>query len=122
MGSHILIVEDNTDNWRLLTWILEDEGHSFIVSESAEDAFDALERDEFDLILMDISLPGIDGKEATRMLRKDSRFAEIPIVAVTAHAIKGLDSEILASGMTTLVTKPIDEEQFLETLRSILAA
>ena len=74
----------------------------------------------FDLIVMDISLPGMDGKEATRRLRADRRFERMPILAVTAHAIKGEDDAILASGVSEIVTKPIDEDHFLEVLRTHL--
>ena len=62
----------------------------------------------------------IDGKEATRRLRAQERFQSLPIIALTAHAIKGEDEEILASGVTDLITKPLDEEVLLERLRKLL--
>ena len=79
-----------------------------------------LEKQAFDLVLMDISLPGIDGKEATRRIRANPRFARLPVIAVTAHAIKGEDAAILASGVDALITKPIDEAMLLQTIRSSL--
>ena len=74
----------------------------------------------FDLVLMDISLPGMDGKEATRRLRAHPRFARLPIIAVTAHAIRGEDEVIRAAGVSALVTKPIDEAVLVQTIRGYL--
>lgn len=120
MTQRILTVEDNPDNMKLFQWLLEDEGYDFTGVTSAEAGLDILEEQVYDLIIMDISLPGIDGKEATRRLRKDSRFADMPIVAATAHAVKDEEAAIHASGVSALVTKPIDEMAFLETLESLL--
>ncbi|HWE35349.1 MAG TPA: response regulator [Isosphaeraceae bacterium] len=120
-GATILVVEDNPDNMKLFAWTLEDEGYAFEGVGSAEEALEVLDRRGFDLVLMDISLPGMDGKEATRRLRADPRFARLPILAVTAHAIKGEAEAILEAGVSALVTKPIDEEALLGTIRAHLA-
>lgn len=120
MGNKILVVEDNPDNMKLVTWILEDEEYAVTGVNCAEDCLTKVESEEFDVILMDISLPGIDGKEATRRLRAQERFQSLPIIALTAHAIKGEDEEILASGVTDLITKPLDEEVLLDRLRKLL--
>jgi two-component system, cell cycle response regulator DivK len=120
MNSSILIVEDNPDNMRLFAWTLEDEGYTFQGVRSAEEALQVLEKSSFDLVLMDISLPGMDGKEATRRIRANPRLASLPVIAVTAHAIKGEDEAILASGVDALVTKPIDEAMLLRTIRTSL--
>ena len=120
MNSTILIVEDNPDNMRLFAWTLEDEGFTFEGVGSAEEALQVLEKRAFDLVLMDISLPGMNGKEATRRIRANPRLARLPVIAVTAHAIKGEDEAILASGVDALVTKPIDEALLLRTIRSSL--
>ena len=82
----ILVVEDNPDNMKLMAWALEDAGYRFEGVGTAEDGLKALERRRFALVLMDVSLPGMDGKEATRRIRADARFAALPVVAVTAHA------------------------------------
>lgn len=119
-SAAILVVEDNPDNMKLFAWTLEDQGYDFQGADSAEAAFEILQRRRFDLILMDISLPGIDGKEAVRRLRDDSRYADLPIFAVTAHAIKGEEESIRASGITRIVTKPIDEDLLIEAIRSQL--
>ncbi|HMB06447.1 MAG TPA: response regulator [Isosphaeraceae bacterium] len=116
----ILVVEDNSDNMKLFAWTLEDEGLPFEGVGTAEEALAALERRRFDLVLMDISLPGMDGKEATRRLRAHPRFARLPIIAVTAHAVRGEVEAILAAGISALVTKPIDEAVLMQTIRRCL--
>lgn len=120
MCHAILIVEDNADNMKFVSWSLEDAGYEVEGVGSAEDALAALERRPFDLVLMDISLPGMDGREATPRLRANPRFANLPIIAVTAHALQGEDREILASGVSALVTKPIDEARLLAAISSFL--
>jgi two-component system, cell cycle response regulator DivK len=120
MNPMILVVEDNVDNMRLFAWTLEDEGYCFEGVRSAEEALQVLDQRSFDLVLMDISLPGMDGKEATRRIRAIPRLARLPVIAVTAHAIKGEDAAILASGVDALVTKPIDEALLLRTIRTSL--
>ena len=120
MTYRILVVEDNPDNMKLFAWILEDEGYEYQAVGSAEAALEILSRRDFDLVLMDISLPGMDGKEATRRIRADPRLVGLPVIAVTAHAIKGEDEAILASGVSALVTKPIDEALLLETIGDLL--
>ena len=105
MTERILVVEDNNDNMTLISWILEDGGYDFLGVRTAEEAMLRLDEGGFDLVLMDISLPGIDGAEATRRLRKDARFAELPIIAVTAHAVKGETEAILEAGLSDLITK-----------------
>ena len=120
MSHRILVVEDNPDNTKLLAWVLGDADYDFECVTTAEEAIDRLERQPFDLVLMDISLPGMDGKEATRRLRADPRFEELPIIAVTAHAIDTEAEAIRRSGVSALVTKPIDETIVLQRLRIVL--
>ncbi len=117
MSTTVLVVEDNPDNMKLFEWTLEDGGFAFEGVGSGEAALEALERRPFDLVLMDISLPGMDGKETTRRIKSQERFARLPVIAVTAHAIKGEAEDIVASGVTALVTKPIDEEELLQAIR-----
>jgi len=118
VSDTILVVEDNPDNMKLFAWTLEDEGYVFEGVGSAEEGLAALERRPFDLVLMDIALPGIDGMEATRRIRSQPRFARLPIIAVTAHAIKGEAEAILAAGITAVVTKPIDEALLMRAIQS----
>ena len=120
MSARVLVVEDNPDNMKLMLWVLEDEDYEVETAETAEEGLAKLDQQPFDIVLMDISLPGMDGKEATRQLRKDPRFADLPILAVTAHAVKGETEAILASGVTGMVTKPIDEELLVQQIRQCL--
>lgn len=120
MANRVLVVEDNPDNMKLVTWILEDENYEVTGVTCAEDCLDRLTGEEFDVVLMDISLPGIDGKEATRRLRAQARFRSLPIIAITAHAVHGEDADILAAGVTDLITKPLDEDVLLTRLRQLL--
>ncbi len=120
MSARILIVEDNPDNMKLVEWVLEDAGYTFVGAATAEAALEVVETDTFDLILMDISLPNMDGAECTLRLRADPRFQNLPIIAVTAHAVKGEEARIRASGVNELVTKPIDEDHLLEVIRGFL--
>ncbi|WNO09257.1 response regulator [Teredinibacter sp. KSP-S5-2] len=119
-STHILIVEDNKDNQELATWILEDEGYSVTCADSAEEGLELLELRKFDLILMDVSLPGMSGKDATVKIKSSPHLSDIPVIALTAHAVKGEKEEIEASGVDGLLTKPIDEELLIQTLETIL--
>jgi two-component system cell cycle response regulator DivK len=120
MSARILVVEDNPDNSKLVSWILEDEGYEVSCAESGERCLSLLEKGPFDMILMDISLPGISGKEATRRIRQMPHLQHLPIVALTAHATETEQQAILDSGVDNLLTKPIHEEQLLEILRKYL--
>ena len=118
MSAAILAIEDNPDNMELFAWILEDEGFAFEGVGSAEEGLACLERGKFDLVLMDIALPGIDGKEATRRIRAKPRFARLPVIAVTAHVGKRETEEILAAGVTSVVTKPVEHARLIHAIRS----
>ncbi len=118
MSTTILVIEDNADNMELFAWILEDEGYVFEGVGSAEEGLASLQRGSFDLVLMDIALPGIDGKEATRRIRAEPRFAGLPIIAVTAHATTAEAEQILASGVTSVVTKPVEHMRLIRAIRS----
>lgn len=120
MADSILVIEDNPDNRNLVTWILEDEGYSVTCSETAELGIEELQRGMYQAVLMDISLPGMDGIEATQIIRGMERFHSLPIIALTAHAIKGETEKILASGVNQLITKPVDEELLITELSQLI--
>ncbi|MEO6026569.1 MAG: response regulator [Candidatus Binatia bacterium] len=122
MPAHILVVEDNADNRKLVVRMLAQEGFHGEAVESAEEALVRLEQRRFDLVLMDVRLPRMDGKEATRRLRQDPRFRDLPIIAVSAHVVGKQHEEILASGVSALVTKPIDMDELLGAIRRLLPA
>lgn len=120
MNAKVLVVEDNQDNMKLITWVLEEEQYQVTGVFSAEDAFELIGDNCFDIILMDIDLPGMNGEEATRKLRKDTRFENLPIVALTAHALKEEVESIMSAGFTWLATKPIDEQMVLGIIKKLL--
>ncbi len=111
-GEKILIVEDNPMNLELATDLLEAAGYVVIQAGTAEEGI-KLARDEFpDLILMDVGLPGMDGLEATGVLKQDPATKDIPVIAITAHAMKGDEEKALAAGCAGYITKPIDTRAF----------
>ena len=115
-GEKILIVEDNPMNLELATDLLEAAGYVVIQAGTAEEGM-KLARDESpDLILMDVGLPGMDGLEATGVLKQDLATKDIPVIAMTAHAMKGDKEKALASGCAGYITKPIDTRGFWKTV------
>ncbi len=119
-GAGILMVEDNPDNATLVTWMLEDEGYEVVCAESAEKGLELLADNQYAVVLMDISLPGMNGKEAIRAIRADPERRHIPIVALTAHAILNERDAIMASGADLLITKPIDEDELIGTIAALV--
>ncbi|HEY7772501.1 MAG TPA: response regulator [Marinagarivorans sp.] len=107
--GHILVVEDHPDNQQLVRWILEDEAYDVSCAASAEEGLKMLDERRYDAVLMDITLPGINGCEATKILRGKPQYANLPIFALTAHGLESEKASIMASGVTGLLTKPIDE-------------
>jgi len=119
--ARILIVEDNADNMSLATMLLESEGYAVLGAPDAEAGL-TLARDERPhLILMDIQLPGMDGLEATRLLKRDDATRTIPVIAVTALAMKGDEERIRAAGCDGYIAKPIRYQEFLATIAAQLA-
>jgi CheY-like chemotaxis protein len=114
MDKKILLVEDNEVNRRLAGFLLRSQGYQVREATTAAAAFEMLETDRPDLIVMDIQLPGMDGLEATRKLKEQSVTADIPVVAVTSFAMKGDREKALAAGCAGYVTKPIDKNTFIQ--------
>ncbi|HVU37949.1 MAG TPA: response regulator [Opitutales bacterium] len=111
-GKTILVVEDNPQNRELVSDLLELAGVHVITAPDAETALDIAARETVDLILMDVSLPRMDGLEATRLLKLAPATARLPVIALTAHAMKGDRERILAAGCDGYLTKPIDTRVF----------
>lgn len=122
MSPRILLVDDNPTNLKLATLVLEDGGLMVVGTVDAEQAQLALEQTRFDLILMDISMPGMDGLTLTRKLKADPRFQSIPIVALTASAMKGDDVRARQAGCAGYITKPIDTRRFVHQVNGFIAA
>jgi len=107
-SASILYVEDNLDNQVLILRILNAEGHSVSFAENATQALDLTAKKHFDLILMDINLPDIDGYTLTSQLRNIPHYSRIPIVALTANVMKGDREKSLEAGCDGYIQKPID--------------
>jgi signal transduction histidine kinase/DNA-binding response OmpR family regulator len=119
----VLLAEDNAVNQRLASRLLEKRGHSVVVAENGREALAALEKESFDLVLMDVQMPVMDGFEATAAIRKKEEASGIhlPVVALTAHAMKGDREKCLAGGMDGYLTKPIRPQELDEILQRYLA-
>lgn len=112
----ILLVEDNEVNQRLITKLLKNEGFKVIVAGNGAEALKTVGTENFDLILMDIQMPVMDGYEATRRLKADERFRSIPVVALTAHAMSGDEDKIREAGCDGYLTKPVKKDKLLNEL------
>ena len=108
----ILIVEDNAANMKLATMLLRKAGYAVLGAGNAEDGIAIARAEPPDLVLMDIQLPGMDGLEATRLLKGDPATRAIPVVALTAHAMKGDDARILEV-CDGYIAKPLRYKEFL---------
>lgn len=118
----ILIIEDNALNLELALDLLEAAGYTVLSADAAEEGIQLARTCRPDLVLMDVSLPGMDGLEATSALKRDPITAGIPIVALTAHAMKGDEEKAMAAGCAGYLTKPIDTRSFTRTVAGFLAA
>ena len=120
--ARILIVEDNALSLELATDLLQAAGHTVLQARSAEEGLRIAGDVRPDLILMDVCLPGMDGLDAVRALKRDPGTRDIPTVALTAHAMKGDEEAARAAGFDAYITKPIDTRTFPRTLGRLLAA
>jgi len=111
----ILIVEDNEDNMELLIQMLEDD-FDIIKATDGEEAIQIAQEEKPDLILMDLSLPKMDGWEATRRLKENDELRSIPIIALTAHAMPGDREKALSAGCDGYVSKPIEVDKLMKAI------
>jgi CheY-like chemotaxis protein len=118
--TRALVVDDTPLNLKLITALLRGNGFEITTAESAEVARDLLAAQSFDLLLVDLRLPGIDGLTFTRALRADPAYANLIIVAVTAHAMNSDREAALAAGCDAFVTKPIDTRALVPLMRSLV--
>lgn len=117
----ILIVEDNELNMKLFNDLLEAHGYRTLQTRNGQEALELARTHRPDLILMDIQLPEVSGLEVTRWIKSDETLRHIPIIAITAFAMKGDEEKILDGGCEAYLSKPISIVKFLETVRSYLA-
>jgi two-component system, cell cycle response regulator DivK len=113
----VLIVEDNELNMKLFHDLLDAHGYNILQTKDGMEALDIAREHRPDLILMDIQLPEISGLEVTKWLKEDDELAHIPVVAVTAFAMKGDEERIREGGCEAYISKPISVMQFLDTVR-----
>ncbi|WP_395666412.1 response regulator [Methylocella sp.] len=120
MEKTILIVEDNELNMKLFNDLLEAHGYKTVQTRSGLEAVGLARAHRPDLILMDIQLPEISGLEVTRRLKEDDELRAIPVIAITAFAMKGDEEKIRQGGCEAYLSKPISIVKFLETVRGFL--
>lgn len=120
MGKTVLIVEDNDLNMKLFHDLLEAHGYSTLQTSDGMDALRIARAERPDLILMDIQLPEVSGLEVTKWLKEDDDLRSIPVVAVTAFAMKGDEERIREGGCEDYIAKPISVQKFLETVQKYL--
>jgi CheY-like chemotaxis protein len=114
----ILVVDDDVRNVFALTSVLETHGMEVLYAENGKDGIDLLQRNpDVDLILMDIMMPELDGYQTTRAIREDDSFKQLPIISLTAKAMKGDREKSIASGASDYITKPVDTDQLLSLMR-----
>ncbi|HKE58019.1 MAG TPA: response regulator [Pyrinomonadaceae bacterium] len=116
----VLLVEDTEDNRFMLRRLLEMSGYDVLEAQNGREAVKLAIEEQPDLILMDLSLPVIDGLAATRLIRKNTHMNETPIVAVSAHDTADFESEALTAGCDRYITKPIDFNQLEKLIKELL--
>jgi two-component system cell cycle response regulator DivK len=112
----VLVVEDNPANMTLATFLLKSAGHTVLTATDAESGLTLARNEQPDLILMDIQLPGMDGLRATALLKADEATRAIPVIALTALAMKGDEERIRAAGCDGYIAKPLAYREFLATI------
>ena len=119
----ILLAEDNVVNQRLAERLLQKQGHQVTVTGNGREALQALQHESFDLVLMDIQMPELNGFQATAAIREQEKEtgAHIPIIAMTAHAMKGDDERCLAAGMDHYISKPVRAQELYQTIEAALS-
>ncbi len=120
MSKTVLIVEDNELNMKLFHDLLEAHGYSTLQTRTGVEALELARTHRPDLILMDIQLPEVSGLEVTKWIKEDDDLKMIPVIAVTAFAMKGDEERIRQGGCEAYISKPISVVKFLETVRSYL--
>lgn len=119
--SRYLVVEDNFNNMKLMTLILKKHGHEVIQAVTGEEGVEKARAEQPEVILMDIHLPGIDGLEATRRIRKIKSMQHVPILAITSYAMAGDREKIIEAGCNGYFEKPIDPLTIIEEIEKIIS-
>ncbi len=121
MTNTILIVEDNELNMKLFRDLLEAHGYDTLEAKNGKDALKLIHNHHPDLIIMDMQLPEVSGLEVTRQIKNDDEIKTIPVVAVTAFAMKGDEEKFRTGGCEAYIAKPISVAQFVDTVKRFVA-
>ena len=118
--GNILIVEDNMDNYELVRFVLERNGYDVFLAVNGRDGVDAARLQKPDLILMDLSMPGMDGWDATTLIKQDPETKHIPLVALTVHTLPSDRKRALEAGVDAYLTKPINMKMLVKTVNETI--
>ncbi len=121
MTSTILIVEDNELNMKLFRDLLEAHGFDTLQAKNGSEALELIRRHRPDLVIMDMQLPEVSGLEVTKQIKNDDEIKSIPVIAVTAFAMKGDEEKFRAGGCEAYVAKPISVSHFVDTVKRFVA-
>ena len=119
-GKRLLIVEDNRMNQLVLGRILTKWNCEYAISENGLEALEKLKTEKFDLVLMDLQMPIMDGLECTRLIRSDLKLTDLPIIALTADAFPEVQAETFAAGMNDFVSKPFKQEELYSKIVNLV--
>ena len=119
--AKILLIEDNEMNRDMLSRRLNRNGYQVVIAVDGEEALEKVRMEDPDMILMDLSLPGMDGWEATRRLKSDEETRQIPIIALTAHALSSDREKALAAGCDDYDTKPVDIKRLVVKIENLIS-
>ena len=115
--ERILVVEDNMDTYELVHFILEKNGYETFLAVNGRDGVDAAIKQKPDLIIMDMSMPEMDGWTATSLIKKDEKISATPLIALTAHALPGDRQRAMKAGCDEYITKPMDLDDLVESVQ-----
>lgn len=118
--KRILVVEDNPMNMELVAELLESNGMEVTKAVDGPESLEFIKNNAFDLVLLDIQLPGIDGLEVLKIIKEDSSLQQMPVIALTAHAMQGDEQHFIDLGCVGYISKPIDVFQFMEQIHHFL--
>jgi CheY-like chemotaxis protein len=119
-AATILVVDDTPEVLGMIVKVLSTRGYQVLAARSGQEAIEHVRRASPDLVLLDLSMPRLNGWETLLALRQLPQMAELPVIAVTAHAMKGDREAVMQHGFTGYITKPLDMPLFLETVSSVL--
>jgi two-component system, cell cycle response regulator DivK len=120
MDLRVLLVEDNYDNFEMVRFLLERAGYIVVGAHTGREAVAAAHEHKPDVILMDLSLPEMDGWEAAREIKNDPEIAKIPLIALTAHTLPGDRKKALEAGFDDYISKPINVPAFYDIVKDVL--